>query len=71
MNTVKVDILNPKAEILLKNLADLNLISIKKDSNSSGFKKAIEKLRSKADLAPSLDEITEEVKKVREKRYSK
>jgi len=30
MNTVKVDILNPKAEILLKNLADLNLISIKK-----------------------------------------
>lgn len=71
MNTVKIDILNPKAEILLKNLADLNLISIKKDSNSSGFKKVLEKLRAKADLAPSLDEITEEVNKVREKRYSK
>ena len=34
--TIRIDILNPKAVNLLKNLADLNLISIKEDSKK-GF----------------------------------
>jgi hypothetical protein len=71
MTTVQVDILNPKAEKLLQDLADLNLISIKNSTNDS-FLKAVKKLRKKAqkDL-PSLNDITKEVEFVRAKRYAK
>jgi len=69
-NTVRIDILNPKAAELLEDLADLKLIAIKKDSGSS-FEKLLEKLRSKADSAPSLDEISSEVALERKKRYEK
>lgn len=71
MNTsVRIDILNPKAIKLLKNLADLDLISIKKDSQK-GFEDVLKKLRSNSKDAPSLDEITKEVEMVRAKRYGK
>lgn len=36
MDTIQVDILNPKSVQLLKNLADLNLIAIC-DNSKSGF----------------------------------
>lgn len=68
--TIRIDILNPKAVNLLKNLADLNLISIKEDSKK-GFVTVLKKLRSNAKNAPTLDEITNEVEKVRAKRYEK
>ncbi len=67
--TLKIDILNPKAVKLLKNLAELNLISIKEESKK-GFFSVLKKLRSNAESAPSLEEITEEVEKVRAKRYA-
>lgn len=70
MSTLRIDILNPKAVKLLKNLADLNLIAIQ-DNSKSGFEKILKKLRSKAKSAPSLDEITKEVELVRSKRYEK
>ncbi len=70
MNTMRVDILNPKAEKLLKDLADLNLIAIK-DTSKHGFATVLKKLRSKAKSAPTLDEITKEVELVRAKRYAK
>lgn len=70
MNTVRVDILNPKAAKLLKNLADMNLIAIH-DASKNGFAGVLKKLRSKAKSAPSLDEITKEVELVRSKRYAK
>lgn len=70
MNTMRIDILNPKPAKLLKDLADLNLIAIQ-DTSKSGFKNVLKKLRSKAKLAPSLDEITKEVEFVRHKRYAK
>lgn len=70
MNTMRVDILNPKAVRLLKDLADLNLIAIK-DTSKNGFASVLKKLRSKAKPAPSLDEITREVETVRSKRYAK
>jgi hypothetical protein len=71
MQTYQVNILNPKAEKLLQDLADLNLISIKQTSEDS-FLKAIHKLRSKAvGNPPSLDDITKEVETVRAKRYAK
>jgi hypothetical protein len=70
MNTVRVDILNPKAAKLLKDLADLKLIAIK-DTSKNGFASVLKKLRSKAKSAPTLDEITKEVEIVRSKRYAK
>ena len=71
MNTVQVDILNPKAGKLLQDLADMKLISIKDVANDS-FLKVVKQLRKKAKKnAPSLDEITKEVELVRAKRYAK
>lgn len=70
MNTLQVDILNPKAVKLLKDLADLNLIAIR-DTSKNGFATVLKKLRSKAKSAPTLDEITNEVELVRSKRYAK
>lgn len=70
MNTVRVDILNPKAAKLLRDLADLNLIAIK-DTSKNGFATVLKKLRSKAKSAPTLNEITKEVESVRAKRYAK
>lgn len=71
MNTVQVDILNPKAEKLLQDLADLNLISIK-DVSSDSFLEVVLKLRKKAEKTPpSLDDITKEVELVRAKCYAK
>jgi hypothetical protein len=71
MNTVQVDILNPKAGKLLQDLADMNLISIKEVANDS-FLKVVRELRKKAQKnPPSLDEITKEVESVRAKHYAK
>ncbi len=70
MNTMRVEILNPKVERILKDLADLNLIAIQDDSNN-GFDALLKKLRSKSKSAPSFDEITKEVELVRAKRYAK
>ena len=71
METVRIDILNPKAKSLLKDLADLDLIRIKKDKVESEFKDLLDKFRQHSDEAPSLDEITAEVESVRKKRYEK
>lgn len=70
MSTMTIDILNPKAEKLIKDLADLNLISIQKSSKNN-FTHVLRKLRSKAKSAPPLDEIAKEVESVRARRYEK
>lgn len=71
MNTsLTIDILNPKALKLLKNLADLDLISIKEESKK-GFDEILKKLRANCNVAPNLDEITKEVEIVRAKRYER
>jgi len=70
MDTMQIDILDPKAGKLLKNLAEMNLISIRKPSED-GFLSLINKIRAKAkDNPPTLDEITKEVEIVRAKRYA-
>jgi hypothetical protein len=68
--TYQVDILNPKADKLLKDLADLKLISLTVTSNDP-FLTEVKRLRKKAAgvKAPTLDEITKEVESVRAKRY--
>ena len=70
MNTMRIEILNPKAARLLQDLADLNLISIQ-DTSQNGFFAVLQNLRAKSSLAPPLDEITKEVELVRAKRYAK
>ncbi len=68
--TFQVDILNPKATQLLKDLADLNLISITEQADDN-FLKTVKKLRKKATLTPpSYEEITQEMENVRAKRYA-
>jgi hypothetical protein len=71
METLQIDILNPKARKLLKDLSDLNLIAIRK-STDDDFLALVNKLRSKAKKTPpTLDEITKEVEVVRAERYAK
>ena len=71
MNTLQVDILNPKAGKLLQDLADLKLISIK-NLPDDNFLKVVKELRKKAKKnPPSLSEITRDVELVRAKRYAK
>ena len=71
MTSIRVDILNPKAEKILQELADLKLIAIK-DLKGDNFLKVVNKIRKKAKASPiSLEEITTEVESVREKRYAK
>ena len=70
MDTIRIDILNPKVKKLLKNLEALNLIAIKKD-NKKRFKEIVKQLRTKSSTTPSLEEITREAEAVRAKRYGK
>ena len=70
MNTIQVNILNPKAEVILKDMVKKNWITIQKPSKSS-LQSVLNNLRSKAKTAPSLKEITKEVELVRAKRYTK
>lgn len=66
METLQIEIVNPKAKKLLEDLEDLKLITISKSSSSKKqFKTLLAKLRSNAATAPSLEEITKEVEIVR------
>jgi len=56
---------------LLKDLPNLNLIRIRKETSESDFSELLKKFRSKSDQAPSLEEITKEVEAVRKVRYEK
>lgn len=66
METIRIDILNPKALKLLNNLADLNLIRIK--SNDDDLSKLIKKIRSNSEEEITLENITKEVEAVRQTR---
>lgn len=71
MTTVQIDILNPKATQLLRDLEDLKLISIRAASED-GFLDVVNRIRAKAkNNPPTLDKITKEVEIVRSKRYAK
>jgi len=72
METIRIEILNPKAKNLLKDLADLNLIKINNENTKYDFSALLKKLRSKSSSNQiSLEEITKEVEEVRENRYEK
>jgi hypothetical protein len=69
MESIRIEIINPKAKSLIKSLADMDLIRIKKDKVKSEFSELLDRLRKHSENAPSLDEITKEVEAVRKARY--
>ncbi len=71
MESLRIGIINPKAKSILKNLAEMNLIRIKKKKVKSEFTGILVRLRKNSVDAPKLDEITGEVEKVRKTRYEK
>jgi predicted unusual protein kinase regulating ubiquinone biosynthesis (AarF/ABC1/UbiB family) len=71
METIRVDIIDPKAKKLLKDLADLNLIRINNENYRSDFSTLLQKIRAKSIEEISFDEITKEVEQVRKSRYEK
>jgi hypothetical protein len=68
METLRIDIVNPKAKKIIKELAELNLISIRDKDPIKSFQGLLTKLRSNKEVI-SLDEITKEVERVRAKRH--
>ena len=66
MEALNVQIINPKAKSLLLNLEKMNLIRIEAKPMLSEI---LAKLRRNEIEAPTLEEITEEVELVRQKRY--
>ena len=71
METLTIDILNPKAKRLIKDLADLDLISIRKPNQKSTLKRLLEMTRKPEAEALTLEEITAEVEIVRKEMYEK
>jgi hypothetical protein len=67
MEALSVQIINPKAMSLLMNLEDMNLIRIKAKPTLSEM---LAKIRRNESNVPSLEEITNEVELVRQKRYN-
>jgi len=73
MKTFEIDILNPKAAKLLKDLADMKLISLK-ETNKGDFLKFVSKLRTNAisvGNVPTPEEIQNEVNIVRAERNAR
>ena len=66
MEALNVQIVNPKAKSLLLNLEEMNLIQINVKPILSEI---LAKLRRNESEVPTLEEITEEVELVRQKRY--
>ena len=71
METLNIEIINPKAKSILKGLANLNLIRIQKNKPATEFSELLKKLRKNSESLLSLDEITKEVEAVRDKRYGR
>lgn len=69
METIRIEIINPKAKDLIKSLANMDLIRIKKERTKSEFAKLLIRLRKNSDDSPSLVEIAAEVESVRNGRY--
>ena len=69
MESLRIELVNPKAKSIIKNLADMDLIKIKKEKVKNEFTELIAKFRKKSDKAPSAEETLTEVESVRKARY--
>ena len=66
---MRIELIDPRAKILLEDLAKLNLIKIQEVEDSRHrFSELLSRLRAKEEEAPSLEEITKEVEEVRAQR---
>ena len=70
MEALKIEILNPKALKIIKEMQDLNLIKIS-DEPISKLQSYLKKMRKNESTIPSLEEITLLVEEVRVERYGK
>jgi hypothetical protein len=70
MDALKIEILNPKALQLIKEMQDLKLIKISEEPVLR-LTKYLEKMRRRAATAPDLGDITSVIEEVRSKRYAK
>lgn len=70
MEALKIEILNPKALQLIKEMQDLNYIKVT-DSPVSELQSYLKKMRKNASSAPSFEEIANSVAEVRAERYGK
>ncbi|SMD34871.1 hypothetical protein SAMN04488029_2223 [Reichenbachiella faecimaris] len=68
METLRIDILNPKARKLLDSLQEMNLIKISQDETSD-LKQFLKSTRKYGDEVPSESEILTMVKEVRAEGY--
>ena len=68
METISIQINNPKAMQLIKDLAKLDLITIKPQIT---LQSVLDRLRLNSEIAPSIEDITAEVEQVRNERYAK
>jgi len=66
METLSIQIVNPKAKLLLLNLEEMNLIRIE---TKPALSEILAKLRRNEAEIPALEDITEEVELVRQERY--
>ena len=69
METITIDIINPKAKKLLKDLMELDLIKIRKTLKKPNIETILKETRKHSKDALSLEEITKEVEIVRQKMY--
>ena len=69
MESLRIEIVNPKAKRMINSMADLDLIRIKKEKTKSEFVELLTRLRKNSENAPTLDDITSEVESVRKTRY--
>jgi len=70
MESLKIEILNPKALQLIKGMQELKLIKVREEPISK-LKAYLKKMRRNSSTAPGLDGITKIVEDVRAKRYAK
>ena len=70
MESLRIDIVNPKAKRILKELEALELINIRRHESSKPFQVLLNKLRKKP-MTLTQEEIIKEVEAVRTKRNVK
>ncbi len=70
METIQIDILNPKAKKIIEDLEELKLISIREKPTFDSMELLLKTLRNKRPKI-SNEEIRKEVESVRTKRYAK
>lgn len=69
METLTIDIVNPKARKLLEDMEDMELITIRQNEAVERLEKLLGKIRNVPGPSPTYEEITKEVEIVRQQLY--